>query len=126
VAKARKRPPRNARRRNGRGVVDPVPVGPIRDMVLEMIEDGVSYAEVCARIGWVDPSGKADTTRLQRRLGLRRESGNRKTLKNGEIRVYGGGPPHGLIAYERAVEICRGLGRDPVDVRDPVTGESLL
>lgn len=132
--KARQQKPRPRRKPGDRGkdrvpggrVKDPVPVGPLRDKALELIADGWSYADICRQLGWMDRQGKADTTRLQRRLGLRLESPTRRTLKNGQTKSYGGDALHGFISYERAVEVARALGLDPVDVKDPVTGESLL
>lgn len=111
--KAHKHPPRKQKKRPpGSRVKDPVNVAPIREAVLEVIRSGqMDYSEIATRAGLVNPrNGKPDTSRLQRRLGLRPEVPSRK---NG--RVYGAGPPHGLINYDVAVAIVRAINGWPVE-----------
>jgi hypothetical protein len=77
-----------------------IEVNQIQIAVLEAIEKGDSYSRVCKRLGWVDERGKADTSRLQRSIGLRTISGG-----------YFG---HRMES-RTAVQIIRAIGRDPVE-----------
>lgn len=122
MAKARKRPPR--KRVPGNRVRDPIPVAPLRDKVSELMAEGLTISDVARQLGWVNGT-QPDTSRLQRRLGLKPDSKNIKTLKDGTRKTYSQ-EPHGFINYDRAVELCRALGCDPVDIRDPETGEPIL
>jgi hypothetical protein len=122
VAKAHKRPPRVSRK-----VVDPIPVEPLRERVLQVMEEReLTWKDLATWCGWVDEHGRVDTTRLQRRLGLKAESRYRKrgkTKLNGEL--YGGTKTE-FISYPIAAAICKAVGIEPVEVRDPVTGEPIL
>ena len=109
-------------RRDPRRVKDPIPVGPVREKVLEAMEaQGFSWSDLVVWVGWEDSRGKPDTTRLKRRLGLQPESPARKP--NGY--VYGGTTAE-FISAPIAASILRAAGVAPVEVRCPVSGEALL
>lgn len=81
-------------------MIDYYPIDQLRDEVVRLHESGVSYAQMCRRIGW----HKRETSRLQRILGLYPLSKTRKICykRRGQ--------------YETMVLICRACGIDPVDV----------
>lgn len=117
AGKARKHSQRDPRR-----VRDPIPVAPLRERVMEVMEEReLTWLDVAAWCGMVDRRGKADTTRLRRRLGLVAESYG--TKPNG--RTYGGTKTE-VISAPIAAAICRAVGVAPVEIRDPETGESIL
>lgn len=116
MAKAHKR-----RRRDPRRVHDPIMVAPLRERVLRVMEEQkLNWCDLANWCGMVDSRGRADTTRLQRRLGVVGESNYRR---NGQ--VYGGTKAE-VISYPVAAAICRAIGIEPVEIRDPQTGEPIL
>lgn len=122
MAKAHKRP-RPSRKPPGWRVKDPIPVGPIRDEYLRRKEAGeLTPYEVATNAGvgrTKNGRWQPDTSWVERRLGLRSESRQRKNGKMYQAR------PHDLINHDIAVRIVRAMGMAPVDIRDE-DGEALL
>jgi hypothetical protein len=46
----------------------------LRERFLEMVEEGESISSIAHRAGYTQPNGYADTTRLQRELGLKSDT----------------------------------------------------
>lgn len=64
----------------------------------------LTLSEAAKRAGYRMKDGRADTSRLQRRLGLRAEAtGGRRAVSE-------------RVNYETAVRLCRALELDPVDL----------
>ena len=80
-----------------------VDLAPLREAVLREIGLGYTWGELCLRLGWIRPNGTADTSRLQRAVGVRPGQSRGKRYITRRIR------------YDNAVELVRGLGFDPVD-----------
>lgn len=76
---------------------DPVPVETLQQMLQD---SGLSKSEAARRLGWVVE--KADTSRLNRQLGLAKHNNG-----SGQL-VYGA-----TVKYERAAEICEAWGLEP-------------
>lgn len=95
----------------GERVKDPVDVRPIRVEVQRVLATGqASLSEIAERAGYVDShSGRADTSRLQRRLGLKPES---PSISNGVVYDV---LPKDVIGYKHAVAIVRAIDGWPVD-----------
>lgn len=55
-------------RQAGAVVSDRIDVGPLR---AAFVRSGLTTSEVCNRMGWKNPDGSPDTTRLLRALGLK-------------------------------------------------------
>lgn len=88
---------------------DRVPVAPLAEAIARMQdEQNLSLSEICRNLGWVKTNGKADTTRLQRRLGRM----SCMSTKNGK--VYRGNQQN--INYDLATKIAKAAGIDPIDV----------
>lgn len=83
-----------------------VPNAPIREA---FEESGLNAATVCRRLGWVSSSGQPDTSRLQRRLGLR------AGMKGGHGPARQSQATWAAVRYETAIAIVRAIDRDPVD-----------
>jgi transcriptional regulator with XRE-family HTH domain len=78
-----------------------IPLEPLQEAFKE---SGLSLSEVCYRMGWMKRSAGrtlADTSRLQRALGLRVESNSRT------------GNLHAHIGIDRALRIAEALDLDP-------------
>jgi hypothetical protein len=72
----------------------------VREQVLLRKQAGMTYTEMCKRMGWPE----SQTTRLTRALGITsyQKRGREYTTKG--------------LSYETALLICKGAGIDPVDV----------
>lgn len=77
-----------------------IEVSQIQIAVLGAIESGDSYSRICKRLGWVEQDGRAETSRLQRTIGV-------KQFSNGYFshRMY----------TRNAVQIIEAIGGDPVE-----------
>lgn len=74
-----------------------VPVGPIRDHVLKLIDrEELTWEELGIRLGYAHPK---NTAAIRRRLGVGPEQGRAQTH----------------MTYSTAVRIVRAVGADPVD-----------
>jgi hypothetical protein len=72
----------------------------LREQVLLKKLGGMSYSEMCVRMGWkVD-----ETSRVTRTLGIETYEKNGKLYRARSI------------SYEKAVLICKGAGIDPVEL----------
>lgn len=81
-----------------------IPVAPLQQAVLD---SGLSLSEICRRIGWTKRNGNrtsGDTSRLQRALGLRRESHSYARA------------PNERISLRNALRIAEAIGIDPCTV----------
>lgn len=88
---------------------DRVPVAPLAEAVARMQdEQELSLSEICRNLGWVKANGKADTTRLQRRLG------RMSCMSTHNGKMYRG--IQRTINYDLASQIAKAAGIDPVDV----------
>lgn len=102
-----------------------VPVRPLRDAFLRDCARGeLTAREVARRLGWYWPldSGRPDSARVLRRLGLieepseRRDSAAKRALGEGAREVHEQlADATACVTYAVAVELCRGLDRDPAD-----------
>lgn len=116
VRQSRKKP---KKRVPGACVRDPIPVEPVRRIVLTaMQERGLSLADVAALASDSDRARK-ETTWVQRRLGLKPEA---NSYHNGKAYTS---QPHGFINRDIAVRLVRAVGEFPCDVVDE-NGEALL
>jgi hypothetical protein len=82
---------------------DRVPVAPLREAFLA---SGLTLSQVCYRLGWTCPHGRyvvADTSRLQRSLGMRALSQPGRYTNH-------------HIGYEHATRIARAIGVEPYEV----------
>ena len=72
--------------------------------VLELVESGVRWSDICRALGWVR-DGRPEVERLKRRLGLywQRGSGRKRTVTSG-------------MRYETAIAIARAIEVDPVEL----------
>jgi hypothetical protein len=64
----------------------------------------LSLSTAALRAGFRGPDGRADTSRLERRLGLRPVPGRRGERLNRSVN------------YDTGLALCRALGRDPVEL----------
>lgn len=73
------------------------------------LRPGYSLSEIAERAGFVNPSGRFDTTHLRRQMGMERMAPTRKkgVLYEGSFTDY--------IPYDTAVKICRALDMLPVE-----------
>jgi len=86
-----------------------IPVKPLADAVARMqLEQDLSLSEICRNLGWVKDNGKADTTRLQRRLG------RMSCMSTHNGKMYRS--TQKTIGYDLASRIAKAAGIDPVDV----------
>lgn len=86
-----------------------VPVAPLAEAIARMQdEQDLSLSEICRNLGWVKSNGKADTSRLQRRLG------KMSCMSTHNGKMYRG--IQRTISYELAARIAKAAGIDPVDV----------
>ena len=84
-----------------------IDVAPLADRALELRASGMeTWSTMCARIGWTEePNGRAQTSRLQRALGLRPYCGGNAPWKYKRF-----------ISVKLATLICSALDLDPVDL----------
>lgn len=85
-----------------------VPIEPLRDRFLRMVENGeISATELASRLGWIrTDTNTPDSTRVRRALGLK------TTLTRGgstERKVQT------QVRYETAVLLAQGLHMDPFE-----------
>lgn len=85
--------------------------GPLREAYLKAQERGISDVEICRALGWVDKSGRVETVRLKRMLGIVPDV-------SGYVRNQNGGQPRfrKRMVAEAAAGLCREIGVDPIDV----------
>jgi hypothetical protein len=88
--------------RGNRGEVD---VKLICLAALDAIEAGETWTSLCYRIGWIEPRGIAETSRLKRRLGLMSIPRRRPSLS-----MCSRG-----LRYETALTLIEALNLDPMD-----------
>jgi hypothetical protein len=83
-----------------------VPVGPLRDRFLKLINSGeVTTNEVALRCGWIrSDTGAPDSTRVRRALGLKKS-----LARGGETRRQA----QTQVRYETAVLLAQALHMDP-------------
>ena len=92
------------RDKRGHMPADRIDVEPIAQAVLQ---SGLTWSQICRNLEWVRDSGRPDTSRLRRRLGLL----DSVSCKKGK--VYRGRQK--TMGYELAAKIVRAAGVDPVD-----------
>lgn len=91
---------------------DRVPVDMFRTRFLDLLASGCRTADDVARDAGYWGSGKGDTRRLRKKLGL--DAHVSKKLVNGEWQRYE--YVQKTVSYGDAVDLCRALHLDPVDV----------
>ena len=77
-----------------------IDVTPFRHAISAQLARGVPASELCLRAGYVQRSGKGDTTRLKRAAGLAPD-------RRGKAAV--------LVTPDTALRLVRALAADPVD-----------
>jgi hypothetical protein len=82
-----------------------VPVGPLRDHFIKAYNRGeIAPHDVARQMGWIHAhSGRPDTSRALRALGLRE-----KTARGGSPKRY-----ITVLEYETAVRLAEAIGMDP-------------
>lgn len=88
---------------NPHGVLGTYDVCPFQAVYAKRLGEGDSMHAMCYRVGWIRPDGRSDQTRLLRILGIRATAGKDRGHKT-------------RIQYHTAVELCRALNIDPVDM----------
>jgi hypothetical protein len=80
-----------------------IPLAPFQERYHQLLERGVSPSEIAYRLDFI-VAGRADTSRLNRILGLKPHRAN------------GGYRTSTHTTYGTAERLCRALDLDPVDV----------
>lgn len=75
-----------------------VDLEPIQDAVQAYVAEH-SWKELCEALGWMESESKPESARLQRALGLRKQSNSGKSNKR--------------MNHDTAVSIIRAIGRAP-------------
>lgn len=90
---------------------DRVPVDKLRRTLSRKYELGTTWSDMARALGWIrkDQPDKADTTRLQRTVGVSKWSPATKRAKKSVGYAK-------TIDYSIATEICEALDLDPVDM----------
>ena len=86
-----------------------ISVLPIQKAVLESIEKGNSWTNICKRLGWMETNTKPESSRLQRSIGVRVNVSGR----NSHPKVYS--YMNKQIGDHTAIQIIEAIDLDPVD-----------